>query len=139
MTADAELPELVQDSQLQVTFCPNEHAPNEIRHKRPSGRGRPQKEIWVRERNLGGGGYGIVWLEKAQSGGRLRAVKEMRMKGKSVKDGPVRELEAIAKFSQDKVSRPHSISLIAPYNWPYSLSSFSSSPMVGLRVRNRSS
>lgn len=70
-------------------------------------------ERWVRQRFLGQGAYGIVHLEKSMAGDgekeRLRAVKEIK---KHVGSGGeldyARELEAIAKFSNYKVSKPAS-------------------------------
>lgn len=58
-----------------------------------------REENWVREKFVGRGSFGNVYLEKCDSG-KLRAVKEIQ---KFVKPGEkldyMRELEAVAKFS----------------------------------------
>ncbi|RSL51161.1 hypothetical protein CEP54_011573 [Fusarium duplospermum] len=97
-----QLPELVRDSKLEVTTFQGDLTI----HSQPLGRGRTEK--WRRREVLGHGGYGIVWLEhKIEEDGDAesvcRAVKVVRNRGR----GPihyVRELEALAKFSQDKFS-----------------------------------
>ncbi|KAI0148960.1 kinase-like domain-containing protein [Pestalotiopsis sp. NC0098] len=64
-----------------------------------------REERWVRQKFVGQGAYGRVYLEQCETGGssRLRAVKEIK---KSVTIGEeidyVRELEAVAKFSHQK-------------------------------------
>ncbi|KAK4452641.1 kinase-like domain-containing protein [Podospora aff. communis PSN243] len=112
MADEAALPELVRDSRLQASSRGDVTV-----HTRPPGRrGVSRQESWVRDRILGSGGYGTVWLEKEvktagehrdASAARLRAVKcveipapnSQRASGKYV-----RELEALAKFSQNKYS-----------------------------------
>lgn len=37
-----------------------------------------RQSTWKQERLLGRGAFGRVWLEKAEEGGELRAVKELR-------------------------------------------------------------
>lgn len=68
------------------------------------GRRREREELWKKKRDLGIGIFGTVWLEECVSEGKLRAVKEVR---KSVPGSRSmdynRELEAIARFSQQKV------------------------------------
>jgi len=110
MAGQAALPELVRDSRLQASLQGNVTV-----HTRPPGRrGISRHESWVRERILGNGGYGVVWLERKVetadkndgSATRLRAVKCVRIPpSRSQLEGGkyVRELEALAKFSQDKV------------------------------------
>lgn len=64
---------------------------------------------WQRTKELGRGSFGVVWLEKCTSGpdlGQVWAVKELRKGTRTV--SPVsyaRELEAIAKFSLERVCR----------------------------------
>ncbi|KAK3315977.1 kinase-like domain-containing protein [Apodospora peruviana] len=85
---------------------------NVTTHKRESGK----NESWVREKILGHGGYGVVWLERSNGGNhntvngtggaKLRAVKCIRVPtskslGTNTKHN-ARELEALTKFSQDK-------------------------------------
>jgi len=65
------------------------------------------EERWERGRNLGTGSFGTVWLEKLiaeNSEEKYRAVKEIRkgvQRSKAIDYS--RELEAIAKFSHQKV------------------------------------
>ncbi|KAA6411068.1 MAG: CAMK kinase [Lasallia pustulata] len=61
------------------------------------------KEVkqWRRVRELGEGGFGVVWLEEEQ-GGELRAVKEIRKRDQqSNRIDIIRELLAMAYFSRD--------------------------------------
>lgn len=102
------LPELVRDSHLEATFHPNADIPNETTHLRYWGRRRPQKERWARQKMLSRGGFGIVWLEKRESQSPeaydFRAVKQLDIaKTRAEQRDCVRELEALAKFSQAKV------------------------------------
>jgi hypothetical protein len=102
--------DLVRDSKLDTRFesdytvhTYHQHGLNY--HRRPVQR----EEFWRRERQLGSGAFGIVWLEKCvldQENVRLRAVKQIlkrRLRGVPQLDY-ARELEAIAKFSHPKVS-----------------------------------
>ncbi|KAM5343262.1 hypothetical protein ACJ41O_014228 [Fusarium nematophilum] len=98
----ASLPELVRDSKLEATTF---QADLTI-HTQPLGR-RRRHEKWRPGGLLGNGGYGVVLLQHRVEGDeaadQLRAVKMLRTYGR----GPeyyVRELEALAKFSQDKYS-----------------------------------
>jgi hypothetical protein len=67
------------------------------------------EECWERGRNLGTGSFGTVWLEKliTENGEeKYRAVKEIRkgvQRSKAIDYS--RELEAIAKFSHQKVQK----------------------------------
>jgi hypothetical protein len=66
-----------------------------------------EQERWQRTKHLGSGSFGVVWLEtctEGSSSGRVRAVKEIVKGTASVTVVYSRELEAIAKFSQEKVS-----------------------------------
>lgn len=101
----ASLPELVRDSKFEDTTF---HGDLTI-HTQPLGR-RRRLEKWRRGDILGHGGYGVVMLQYKvdeddavdASSQRTRAVKMVRTRGQ----GPgyyVRELEALAKFSQAKV------------------------------------
>lgn len=61
-------------------------------------------EKWRREKELGHGSYGIVWLEKCIQGddrGILRAVKKVQKPESGEYYG---ELDAVALFSHAKVS-----------------------------------
>jgi hypothetical protein len=100
--------DLVQDSKLETTF--HEKYAQHVYHvsgANPRERKVRKEEHWERCRNLGTGSFGTVWLEKlvvGSDGDKYRAVKEIR---KGVKrSGAIdysRELEAIAKFSHEKV------------------------------------
>lgn len=106
--------DLVRDSKL-IAFQTDD--PSIVRHivytSNPHMRQRRMKteEAWKRRQKLGTGAFGQVYLEELLSGseaGKLRAVKEI---AKTPPQDPrkeidyTRELEAIAKFSHDKVSR----------------------------------
>lgn len=70
-------------------------------------RRREREEIWKKKQHLGVGVLGTVWLEECavEGGGKLRAVKEVcRVAPGSKHVDYTRELEAIAKFSQQRVS-----------------------------------
>lgn len=74
----------------------------------PATRQRPtrERERWQRTKKLGKGSYGVVWLEKCTTGpssGDVRAVKEFDKQIANMSIKYHRELEAIAKFSQEKV------------------------------------
>lgn len=104
----AILPELVRDSRIEAVINDSE---NLTVHMRLSGRRNVSRhETWSRKRILGHGGYGIVWLEQKikedDSPSELRAVKGIRIPDshwKLERGQYVRELEALAKFSQEKV------------------------------------
>ncbi|KAF4985649.1 hypothetical protein FDECE_16413 [Fusarium decemcellulare] len=99
-TNPAPLSELVRDFKLDATTFQDDLTI----HTQPLGR-RRRTEKWRRRQILGFGGYGVVWLEQKEDRDApepgCRAVKVVRGKG-SVHYA--RELEALAKFSQDKYS-----------------------------------
>lgn len=81
-------------------------------------RRREREEIWKKKRHLGIGIFGTVWLEECVSdgGNKLRAVKEVRKYAPGLRAVDYgRELEAIAKFSQQRVSisRPSCFSCLS--------------------------
>ncbi|KAJ4260639.1 hypothetical protein NW762_007383 [Fusarium torreyae] len=83
MTALERLPELVRDSYLEATLHPNEDIVNTTTHKTYTGRWRTQQEQWKRRKIL---------------------VKQLDISGAKGKYlDYVRELEALATFSQGKV------------------------------------
>jgi hypothetical protein len=104
----ARLPDLVRDSQLEAVFC-NGYMVHIFFESNPSSRQRavPREEVWKPEKQVGSGGFGRVWPETCMDGpqkGALRAVKKHAVRGQGLKDiTHVRELEAVAKFSQRKV------------------------------------
>jgi hypothetical protein len=65
-----------------------------------------ERERWQRIKEPGEGSFGIVWLEECTEGpssGELQAVKALKKAAASASTNYYRELEAIAKFSQEKV------------------------------------
>lgn len=100
-----DLPELVRDSQLisMTTDMETEH----LRHSAP--RILARRERWVLKRQIGRGGYDDVWLQQQVEGtevGTLRVLKRIQTftDRRSSSRRFVRELEAVANFSQEKVS-----------------------------------
>ena len=110
------LPDLVRVSRLETPTELGSHRTQHIQYVTGSTsrqRRIRKEEIWSRERGLGGGAFGVVWLERCTEGerkGELRAVKQIQ---KLESSGEYyRELEAIALFSHDKAclnyrSPPH--------------------------------
>lgn len=109
--------DLIRDSKLETHFLPGETVHTFQESDSISGRRLvTRSEHWRRQRRIGGGGFGSVWLETrtkggsprlAQDVGTVRAVKQIDM---DTRLGSIdyklydRELEAIAKFSHSRVS-----------------------------------
>ena len=104
--------DLVRDSKLVTKFTGQ--CTQHVRYRSEEHRKVKHQEQWVRRRHLGGGAFGTIWLETLESlNGRaipdeekqLRAVKDIKkdVHG-SVANYYNRELEATAKFSQERVS-----------------------------------
>jgi len=99
------LPDIVLDSQLKTEITDGKTIHSFLKSD-PARRKRPRRveESWVRRTKLGSGSFGEVWLEICVGGpqqGSRRAVKEIK-KSQSA-ENHARELEAIAKFSQQPV------------------------------------
>jgi hypothetical protein len=100
--------DLVQDAELQTRFHP-EYTVHIYTESGPTVRERAilREEHWKRQKFVGGGSYGNVWLEQCVEGQReveLRAVKEVVKSPHDSKQIDYnRELEAISKFSHRKV------------------------------------
>ncbi len=101
--------DIIEDSRLETEVLPRHIRHVFVRRER-AGRRRKVRvtENWVREDELGRGAFGTVWLESCQKPARrgvprLRAVKEIHLDRFPNVDYS-RELEAIAKFSHDRVS-----------------------------------
>lgn len=100
------VPDLVQLSKLEVYPHSDPEYTQHVRYVSGSTatqRRVRQEEKWKREKKLGRGGYGTVWLERCVQGDRkseVWAVKEVPKHGSS---HYLRELEAIAFFSHHKV------------------------------------
>ena len=105
---DQPLPDTVTDNELASEVTENFTVHTYLQE---SENGPPQSadEIWKRKEHLGSGSYGTVWLETCTLGkkvGQYRAVKmitynERRLPFSLI----VRELDAIGKFSRNKVCR----------------------------------
>ena len=106
----SRIPDLVRDSKLETRFLSGytSHVYYESGHTARE-RVIPREERWKRVKHIGGGAYGKVYLEKCVEGRRhvdLRAVKQIPKPLQPAKlMNYNRELEAIAKFSHQKVSR----------------------------------
>ncbi|KAI3328098.1 kinase-like protein [Xylariaceae sp. AK1471] len=114
MELHAALPEYVRDSRWEVEFQPNPSYPIRILNTQSSGRRLIRREIWTREKRLGHGGFGVIWLERAHANSQLspgvRAVKELRFgKNHEHRKECIRELEALLKFSQRKFESQDSL------------------------------
>jgi hypothetical protein len=105
--------DLVRDSQLHTRFV--QGLTQHIYHK-SSASARQRRirieELWQRQGELGNGTFGQVWLERCVAGpqdGQLRAVKAIpKDRASTANIDYKRELDAIAKFSHDRVSQPAS-------------------------------
>lgn len=100
------IPDLVRDSKLETQFSSDPEYTQHIRYVSGSNleRRRVRKEErWKTEKRLGRGSFGDVRLQRCIYGdnqGDIRAVKEVQKLGGN---SYYKELEAIAKFSHDKV------------------------------------
>ncbi|CAI7591897.1 unnamed protein product [Penicillium glandicola] len=99
----------VLDSKLETHFPPgSKYETVHTYYEQESLSQRPTKksEHWQRERKIGGGGFGEVWLERCikgkNTGYHVRATKQMEVRRQI---DYARELEAIAKFSHRKYER----------------------------------
>src|SRR5262249_56477979 len=101
----ARLPDLVRDSQLRAEFrdgC----TVHEYLESSLASRTVLRKETWKQERQVGGGAFGSIWLERCTSGKQkdtVRAVKKIVVRHNARDTAYIRELDAIAKFSHPKV------------------------------------
>lgn len=134
----SHIPDLVRDSRLETQF-----RPKYLRHRyheSDSTQGERvvvRQEYWKRERCIGGGSYGRVWLERCLKGEKdysIRAVKEIQKPKQSAKASDYnRELEAIAKFSHERVRNV--TTCVAISNYVVSMCDALSSPLVGTKMR----
>lgn len=105
----SRLPDLVHDTRLITSFKDKLTIHNyDESDDENDARSTLRSEHWEQTSHLGHGSYGDVWLQQCVSGKRgyeQRAVKIIpRLRLKDKKDGYMAELEAIAKFSQRRVS-----------------------------------
>ncbi|CAH0022282.1 unnamed protein product [Clonostachys rhizophaga] len=113
------LPEIVQDSRLDVRFANEGQRRYTIHPQAATRRSRYVEERWVHEKVLGQGGHGSVDLQVKDMGrpGTLqhRAVKKIRLQHGEARQSKMiqRELEAIFKFSQARYSEL----FVQSYGW----------------------
>jgi hypothetical protein len=111
----ARMRDLIRDSMLETEFLPDETVHRFQESDPISGRRLvTRSEHWRRQRRIGFGGFGSVWLENCTKGGRqddrdqdaraVRAVKQIDIDTQLGSIDYSRELEAIAKFSHSRVS-----------------------------------
>lgn len=110
----AWISDLIRDSKLETHFLPDcrVETVHRFQESDPISGQRlvTRSEHWRREKRVGGGGSGSVWLEKRTKGGRpgqdgaVRAVKQIDTDTRFGSIDYHRELEAIAKFSHPRVS-----------------------------------
>lgn len=114
----AQIPDLIRDSKLETHFLPHcgVETVHTFRESDPASGQRLviRSEHWQRQRRIGSGGFGSVWLERRIKGGRsgataaqdsaVRAVKQIDMDTRLGLIDYNHELEAIAKFSHYRVS-----------------------------------
>lgn len=109
--SDPQTSDLVQEARLEALQLSPTLTQHTFYQRGTSGREWKIRvhETWKREKRLGQGAYGIVWLETCDRPARkhgpvVRAVKEITID--STAPGNMdyyRELEAVMKFSQDRV------------------------------------
>ncbi|OOQ87150.1 hypothetical protein PEBR_18436 [Penicillium brasilianum] len=112
----AQIPDLIRDSKLETRFLPHcgVETVHTFRESDPASGQRLviRSEHWQRQRRIGSGGFGSVWLERRIKGGRsgataaqdsaVRAVKQIDMDTRLGLIHCNHELEAIAKFSHSR-------------------------------------
>ena len=106
----AQVPDIVRLSKLNAEFSLDpQFTKHVLESSRPGQRRVRQEERWTRQKELGRGAYGAVYLERCVHGnatGSVRAVKKIQRRGDNKYN---RELEAIALFSRSKVSTAESL------------------------------
>jgi hypothetical protein len=107
MMEQLQLPDLVRDTELRTQF----ESPYTIHEflEAPHSLTPVRREIWKRVKTIGRGGFSYVCLEECVQGHaehtpQTRAVKVISSKQGADVVSYSRELEAVAKFSQMKVS-----------------------------------
>lgn len=93
-----------QNLHLEANF--ERDANGQQRTTHPASSSSLMQGTWIRKRKIGKGAFGTVWLENhldSRRAGAVRAVKQIRKT--SLSNRPERELQVIAKFSQEEVRR----------------------------------
>jgi hypothetical protein len=103
-----QLPDLVRDTELRTQFD-HPHTIHEFLEA-PHSLAPVRREVWKRIKTIGQGGFSYVCLEECVQGRaehtpQTRAVKVISSRQGADIISYSRELEAVAKFSQKKVSR----------------------------------
>lgn len=107
----AQLPDIVRDFELEAQFVPDPSVQTIHTYRESdleSGRRLvTRKEHWQRQRKIGSGSFGSVWLEKCIQ--ETRSVQFRAVKQLPIHDSVDyrRELEAITRFSHPKVRPSH--------------------------------
>ncbi|KAJ5159252.1 Tetratricopeptide-like helical [Penicillium coprophilum] len=114
----ARISDLIRDSKLETYFLPDcqVETVHTFQESDPTSGQRlvTRSEHWQRQKRIGRGGFGCVWLEKRTKGGRpgaiaqdgaVRAVKQIDTDPSPRSIDFNRELEAIAKFSHPRYER----------------------------------
>ncbi|CEJ58057.1 Putative WD40 repeat [Penicillium brasilianum] len=112
----ARMRDLIRDSKLETEFLLDETVHRFQESDPISGRRLvTRSEHWRRQKRIGFGGFGSVWLEICNKGGRQdhrnqdgRAVRAVKQIDIDMQFGSIdysRELEAIAKFSHSRYER----------------------------------
>ena len=109
------IPDLVQVSRLDTQFHSEPKYTQHVQYvsgSAPRQRKVRKEERWKRERAIGRGSFGIVWLERCIQGDSEREVRAVKKLLKLESSDYYRELEAIALFSYSQVALP----LLSIYN-----------------------
>ncbi|KAJ5827818.1 Tetratricopeptide-like helical [Penicillium robsamsonii] len=113
----ARISDLIRDSKLETYFLPDcrVETVHKYQESDPTSGQRlvTRLEHWQRQKRIGSGGYGCVWLETRIKGGpgasaqdgAVRAVKQIDTDQRPGSIDYNRELEAIAKFSHPRYER----------------------------------
>lgn len=118
MAATTPMPDLVLVSKLDTQFNSNPQYTQHIKYVSSSitkQRRARKEEKWKRERRLGQGAFGIIWLEQCIQGDSKREVRAVKKVPKFGSGNCHRELEAIALFSHTKASLQLFIIYLSPF------------------------
>ena len=108
--------DLVRLSKLDASFSSDPQYTQHIYYVSNAGQRRVrQEEQWKRQKELGAGSFGAVYLERCIHGGKEGTVRAVKKIKKPEDTNYYRELEALAHFSYPQVSiRPHYASRTIP-------------------------